>query len=63
MNLLHKSVKPQMKYILSYLIYDKTEEFISLFENELFLLYSIIRKNSSFSNRDNSSVLWSKFMF
>jgi hypothetical protein len=44
----------------------KTEE-LSRFENEIFLLYSIIiaknSKNISFSNRDNSSVLWSKFMF
>jgi hypothetical protein len=43
----------------------KTEE-LSRFENEQFLLLYIIieySKNSSFSNRDNSSVLWSKFMF
>jgi hypothetical protein len=42
-----------------------TEE-LSRFENELFLeFFAIIEysKNSSFSNRDNSSVLWSKFMF
>jgi hypothetical protein len=43
----------------------KTEE-LSRIENELFLeFFAIIEysKNSSFSNRDNSSVLWSKFMF
>jgi hypothetical protein len=40
----------------------KTEE-LSRFENELFLLIIEYSKNSSFSNRDNSSVLWSKFMF
>jgi hypothetical protein len=36
----------------------KTEE-LSRFEN--FVFYN--SKNISFSNRDNSSVLWSKFMF
>jgi hypothetical protein len=44
----------------------KTEE-LSRFENEIFLeFFAIIieySKNSSFSNRDNSSVLWSKHMF
>jgi hypothetical protein len=40
----------------------KTEE-LSRFENELFLPIIEYSKNSSFSNRDNFSVLWSKFMF
>jgi hypothetical protein len=40
----------------------KTEE-LSRFENELFLLIIEYSKNSSFSNHDNSSVLWSKLMF
>jgi hypothetical protein len=40
----------------------KTEE-LSRFENELYSIIAKNSKNSSFSNRDNSSVLWSKFMF